>query len=201
MRALGFALIFSGLALACTTPFYPTDPSLRWRYRVLNDNQVYTQSFVSNGPNALLERRQFADRTETTPWSCTPQGLQALPQEERPIPGGSVRLTRLAGVVLPSGRWQVGESWTYRYELKGRVAFLEFTGFLEVENRVVARETVVVPAGRFEALRVEATFKGEFGLAFGGRATYWFAEGVGVVKQVSEGSFGGISSELIEFRR
>ncbi len=65
----------------------------------------------------------------------------------------------------------------------------------------MAKEWVSVPAGRFEALRVEASFKGEFGIGFGGRATYWFAEGVGVVKQVSEGGVGGASLELLEFGR
>ncbi|WP_299432878.1 hypothetical protein [uncultured Meiothermus sp.] len=38
---------------------------------------------------------------------------------------------------------------------------------------------------------MEARFRGELGIGFGGRATYWFAEGVGVVKQVSEGSLAG----------
>lgn len=202
MRFLLLSMAVLGPALACSTAFYPTDPGLRWRYRILGENRTYLQSFTPTGPNTLLERREFPDRTETTPWTCTPQGLRTLPEGERAIPGGSLRFTGLKGVVLPSGeRWRVGEAWNYRYELKGRVAFFELQGFLEVENRIVAKEDITVPAGRFEALRVEASFRGEFGIGFGGRATYWFAEGVGVVKQVSEGSFGGISSELLEFRR
>ncbi len=206
MKAWGFWAIFWLCSLAfgnvCSSAFYPTDPDLRWRYRTLNDNQVYTQTFTQAGVGALLEQRRFAARTETTLWTCTPQGLRTLPEGEMPIPGGSVRLTRLTGVIIPSNEtWRVGGRWTYRYELKGRIAVFDLTGFLEVENRIVARETISVPAGRFEALRVEASFRGEFGIGFGGRATYWFAEGVGVVKQVSEGTFGGQSSELIEFGR
>ncbi|WP_342665524.1 hypothetical protein [Meiothermus cerbereus] len=66
---------------------------------------------------------------------------------------------------------------------------------------MVARETITVAAGQFEALRVEAIFRGEFGIALSGKATYWFTEEVGVVKQVSDSNFGGQSSELLEFRR
>ncbi|MDW8425789.1 MAG: hypothetical protein RMK51_07635 [Meiothermus sp.] len=206
MKAWGFwAVVWLGsLAFGnvCSSAFYPTDPDLRWRYRNLNDNQVYTQTFSPAGVGALLEQRRFATRTETTQWTCTPQGLRTLPEGELPIPGGSVRLTKLTGVVIPSNEtWRVGGRWTYRYELRGRIALFDLTGFLEVENRIVARETISVPAGRFETLRVEASFRGEFGIGFGGRATYWFAEGVGVVKQVSEGTFGGQSSELLEFGR
>ncbi|MCX7601811.1 MAG: hypothetical protein N2Z75_07705 [Meiothermus sp.] len=206
MKAWGFwAVVWLGsLAFGnvCSSAFYPTDPDLRWRYRNLNDNQVYTQTFTQAGVGALLEQRRFAARTETTQWTCTPQGLRTLPEGDLPIPGGSVRLTRLTGVIIPSSEtWRVGGRWAYRYELRGRIAFFDLAGFLEVENRIVARETISVPAGRFEALRVEASFRGEFGIGFSGRATYWFAEGVGVVKQVSEGTFGGQSSELLEFGR
>jgi hypothetical protein len=206
MRVWSFwAIVWLGslaLGQVCSSAFYPTDPDLRWRYRRLNDNQVYTQTFTHLGVDALIEQRRFANRTETTKWTCTPQGLRTLPEGDLPVPGGSVRLTKLTGVVIPSNEaWRVGGHWTYRYELKGRVAFFELVGFLEVENRIIARETISVPAGRFEALRVEAVFRGELGIGFGGRATYWFAEGVGVVKQISEGSFGGQSSELLEHKR
>ncbi len=206
MRRWGsIALVWLGsLALAnlCANPFYPTDPSLRWRYRNLASQEVYTQSFSPLGPSALLERRQFANRSETLEWRCTPTGLQVLPAGEQPIPGGQVRIVRLVGVVIPAAEvWRVEGRWSYRYELRGRAAFFDLSGHLEVDNRIVAKEWVSVPAGRFEALRVEASFKGEFGIGFGGRATYWFAEGVGVVKQVSEGNFGGASLELLEFGR
>ncbi len=206
MKAWGIWAVayLGGLAFGnvCSSSFYPTDSDLRWRYRNLNDNQVYTQTFSPIGPGTLLEQRRFTSRTESTQWTCTPQGLQTMPAGELPIPGGSVRLTQLTGVIIPSNEtWRLGGRWAYRYELRGRIAIFDLTGFLEVENRIVAREIVNVPAGRFEALRVEASFRGEFGIGFGGKATYWFAEGVGVVKQVSEGSFGGQSSELIAFGR
>jgi len=206
MRFWGFWLVvwLGSLAFGdvCSSAFYPTKPELRWRYRNLTNNQIYTQTFVRTGPDTLLEQRYFSERTETTLWTCTPQGLRTLPQGEFPIPGGSVRATKLTGVVIPSDEtWRIGGRWSYRYELKGRIAVFELSGYLEVENRIVAKETISVAAGRFEALRVEASFRGELGISFGGRATYWFAEGVGVIKQVSEGSFGGQSSELISFGR
>ncbi len=203
-RSLCVAVLLGGVAFAnlCSSAFYPTNAELRWRYRNLNDNQVYTQTFTQTGSSAVVEQRRYAERIETTQWTCTPQGLRTLPESEIPIPGGSVRLTRLTGVIIPSNEtWRVGGRWSYRYELKGRIAVFDLSGFLEVENRIVAKETIAVAAGRFETLRVEASFRGEFGIGFGGRATYWFAEGVGVVKQVSEGGFGGLSSELIEFGR
>ena len=186
----------------CSSTFYPTEADLRWRYRNLGDNQVYTQSFTRTGADSLLEQRRYTNRTETTQWTCTPEGLRILPEGEISFPGGSMRFTKLTGVIIPkSETWKVGGRWVYRYELKGRVAVFDLSGFLEVENRIVTRETITVAAGQFEALRVEAVFRGEFGIGLSGKATYWFAEGVGVVKQVSESNFGGQSSELIAFGR
>lgn len=190
------------LGSVCSSPFYPTDADLRWRYRTLGNNQTYAQSFTPTSPGTLLEQRRYTDRTETTQWTCTPEGLRILPEGEISFPGGSMRFTKLTGVIIPkSEAWRVGGRWAYRYELKGRVTVFDLSGYLEVENRIVAKENITVAAGQFEALKVEAVFRGEFGIGLSGKATYWFAEGVGVVKQVSESNFGGQSSELLEFRR
>lgn len=204
-RAWFVGVLLANAALAQTNPcnpaFYPTDPNLQRQYHVLGGNQTYLQTFATTG-NTLTEIRKYPDHTEQTPWICSDQGLSTLPEGEQSIPGGSVRLTKLTGVIIPSDEtWKVGKSWVYRYELKGKIALFDLSGFLEVTNRVVAKETVEVPAGKFEALRIEASFQGQFGMGFGGKATYWFAQGVGVVKQLSEGSFGGQSLELVELKR
>jgi len=54
------SLIFANV---CSSTFYPTDADLRWRYRNLNVNPVYTQTFSQTGADALLEQRRFAVRT------------------------------------------------------------------------------------------------------------------------------------------
>jgi len=54
------SLIFANV---CSSTFYPTDADLRWRYRNLNVNPVYTQTFSQAGADALLEQRRFAVRT------------------------------------------------------------------------------------------------------------------------------------------
>ena len=202
MRLLALLpLLALAWASACNPAFYPTAPNLERRYHVLGSNQTYLQTFAPDG-DKVTETRKYPDRTEQTQWTCVEGGLNTLPEGDQPIPGGSVRLTKLTGVVIPSDEtWKVGGSWKYRYELKGKVSVFDLTGFLEVTNRITAKETVEVPAGKFEALRIEASFQGQLGLGFGGKATYWFAEGVGVVKQLSEGNFGGQSLELIELRR
>jgi hypothetical protein len=202
MRTLGLLpLLALAWASACNPVFYPTDPTLQRRYHVLGSSETYLQTFVGGG-DRFTEVRNYPDRTEQNQWTCTEEGLSTLPEGDQPIPGGSVRLTKLSGVIIPSDEtWKVGGSWKYRYELKGKVSIFDLSGFLEVTNRIVAKETVAVPAGRFEALRLEASFQGQFGVPFGGKATYWFAPGVGVVKQLSEGSFGGKSLELIEFKK
>lgn len=188
-------------ASACNPAFYPTAPNLERRYHVIGKNQTYAQTFAQDG-DKLTETRKYPDRTEQTLWTCSPEGLSTLPEVEMPVPGGSVRLTKLTGVIIPNDdTWKVGGTWKYRYEMKGKISLFDLTGFLEVTNRITARETVEVPAGKFEALRIEASFQGQFGVGFGGKATYWFAEGVGVVKQLSEGSFGGQSLELVELKK
>lgn len=202
MRTLGLLpLLALAWASACNPAFYPTDPNLQRRYQVLGGSEIYLQTFIGGG-DRFTEVHNYPDRTEQTEWTCTKEGLSTLPEGNQSIPGGSVRLTKLSGVIIPSDEtWKVGGSWKYRYELKGKVSVFDLIGFLEVTNRIVAKETVEVPAGKFEALRLEADFQGQFGVGFGGKATYWFAPGVGVVKQLSEGNFGGKSLVLIEFKK
>ena len=64
-------------------------------------------------------------------------------------------------------------------------------------------ESVSVPAGTFEAMKVEvvttininATFQGTtVPVTFTGTTTSWYVQGVGWVKSVSTSEFGGISS-------
>lgn len=202
VRTLGLLpLLALAWASSCNPVFYPTDPTLQRRYHVLGGSETYLQTFVPKG-DTITEIRRYPDRTEQTQWSCSAEGLRTLPEGDQPIPGGTVQLTKLSGVIIPSDEvWKVGGGWKYRYELKGKISVFELSGFLEVTNRILARETVEVPAGRFEALRLEASFQGQFGLPFSGKATYWFAPGVGVVKQLSEGGLGGKSLELLEFKR
>ncbi|MER3443910.1 MAG: hypothetical protein C4333_07215 [Meiothermus sp.] len=205
-RLLWFALLLApAWASPCSLSYLPTDGQLAWRYRLLGSDQTYVQSYSLLGSQGFVEISRFErqNQTDQRRWSCTPEGLQPQIQGPQPIPGGAVEFVRLSGVFWPPERdWRVGHAWSYRYELRGRVAFVELGGYLEARNRIVGRERVQVPAGSFEALRVESVFQGRLGIGLGGKSTYWFARGVGLVKQVSEGNLPGrLSSELLELLR
>jgi hypothetical protein len=91
-----------------------------------------------------------------------------------------------------------GASWSNSYTTSvttssGGVSF-DVTSTTDETWSVTGTETVSVPAGTFEALRVDGsatyTVSGSFPIpipASSSQFTYWFAEGVGIVRFVYSG--------------
>ncbi|MES3003243.1 MAG: caspase family protein, partial [Pseudomonadota bacterium] len=103
---------------------------------------------------------------------------------------------------IPAGPYQVGKKWFTRSMLTARGAAAQW---VELTGRVVARETVTVPAGSFETYRMEMEQVAQDGSRL--KITYWGQPDWGVaVKQVREvrdtrGALSGQVYEMVSRRR
>jgi uncharacterized caspase-like protein len=103
---------------------------------------------------------------------------------------------------IPSGEYQVGKRWSTRSTMtpvSGRPLWVELTG------KVVARETITVPAGSFDTYKMEMEQTAQDGTRL--KITYWGQPDWGVaIKQIRElrdtrGNYSGQMYEMLSRKR
>ncbi|MBI5812565.1 MAG: hypothetical protein HZB27_08325 [Meiothermus silvanus] len=208
---LALALLYSAAsAQLCDQPFSPTREGLEWQYRITGSESagVYIQrkTNISNQGFVQVSKGEKLERIER--YRCTPEGL--VPVDFGGFEGFKVEVDKVTGVAIPDyTSWAVGNSWGYVVDLQGETTQgpkIWGKGTLEVRYRVSGKETVSVPAGRFDAFRVETTTTFKIDARFGilsfpfnqqFQSTSWYAEGVGLIKTVSSRQ----TTELVAFKR
>lgn len=182
-------------AADCKTPWFPTssDAVLRYRQQVwalgegeeadgepMSEMEMVQERFTAHrGTFTLsqtLNREGRAMSTTTTRYRCTEAGL---------VPVGDISeysKTTFGGVQYGSDLAD-GKKWTFTWKSVGD----GWTLSAKWDYRVAGREKVEVPAGTFDATRIEyhglstSSQRGELPPTDG---TIWVAEGVGLIKQV-----------------
>lgn len=210
----------------CGVPYYPISAGLEKQYRVTYERNAapaatYTETYADIGPDSFTLRYSFPEMTVNTGWNCTPEGMVALEygrlDTARRQTGFKMETVGRTGVTVPAAeRWREGEEWRSSYEIRTEIAGPQGasgrgSGTIEITNRVVGRERVTVPAGAFDALKVESTMVMKLSVRVGQmtvptntnvRNTSWFAENAGMVKSVSApGDFAGATTELVSLKR
>ncbi|MDX2003922.1 MAG: hypothetical protein SFU83_01475 [Meiothermus sp.] len=196
-------LLSAGLAQLCDQPFSPLREGWVWEYRLLDAKGqsagnvtarkvLYGNSFVTQLRGSDANGGEIRNDTR---YVCTPEGIRTA-GEGLGGDGVTVRSIKVSGIEIPEAdAWQVGASWQQKVEIEGegRFGVLPVSGRMTLETtfRIAAQEAVAVPAGRFNAFRVESLnslrFQTSIPLPLGSptfRATYWYALDVGVVKTV-----------------
>ncbi len=211
----------STITSPCDHPYYPVREGAQWRYRLTTQGiapieQTITTSNVTT--DTFTERHEFSSGgTMTRGWRCSGDGLSALQYGNFSTPQAAVQMNtiRSEGVTLPAAdRWQPGATWESRYEVRGGMAgannnnpAMEMSGPIEISSRIVGQESVTVPAGTYDAMKVESTFTARLTTSVGGRSmpmnpmafrtNAWYARGVGVVRIEQVGGFGSTTTELL----
>jgi hypothetical protein len=200
MARLLAGLLFASLATAqlCDQPFSPTREGWEWQYRVVEGNKTGTRIVRKTALKAgsYVQYTKEGDDVREVLHRCTPEGL--VPVEIGRLTGFKAEVLKASGVSTPDyDSWEVGSNWKYVLEINGeRTEFppVKGHGFYETAYRVLGRETVTVPAGKFNAFKVEVTTTMRFtippGIPFnqGFSLTSWYAEGVGMVKSTNQRS-------------
>lgn len=205
-------LVLAGAAWAkCDHPYYPVREGWVWTYKSSTDGKTYTSSQSNVSASGFTTIMKFSNLTVENRWRCDANGLASL--EYGGVSGGQNQQIKMEtvsskGVVIPN-RLGVGSSWEYSYTIKGNMPSQggTMTGDSTVTNKVVGQETVRVSAGTFQAYKVESTFTTKMTMTVSGKAmnlpansfksTSWYAQGVGMVKSVSEVG----TTELISLKK
>jgi len=145
----------------------------------------------------------------TQTWQCSGEGL--LQPEFSQLPTGedvtlTIEFVESSGLTIPAAnQFQPGESWTTHYVANatlgdGGDAQMTMAQTTDLTHTVIGPETITVPAGEFDAIRVETTGNVSSITSVGGVAVppmelpmsfiSWYAAGVGLVRQEWPDLFG-----------
>jgi hypothetical protein len=199
----------------CENPYMPVIVGASWDYTITSSTpDTYTHSILSIEADGFTEQDVFASGvTRTGKWLCENGNLVAL----NPSGGGSANVntegvsvdfqtTAHEGVTLPASI-NPGDSWSQSLTLEGTQT-VNGESF-PVSNQVtqactaVSVESVTVPAGTFDTMRVDCQVNMNITIDLSGSPfttpialtnTNWYAIKVGLVKTVSTGS--GLDSTI-----
>lgn len=203
----------------CDNPYYPVREGSTWNYQstsTVADNYSFTDTITSVREDGYTLTSEFEGLTRTQEWSCTPEGLVALEMGGGLSTAGSnlvIESQSASGVTYPT-EMNPGDTWQYKLEFTGTMDLSgqsgEATGNTQSDFTALGVESVTVPAGTFDAMKVEITTTLDYTVTFQGipvpvlftsTTTSWYAEGVGWVKSVSEANFAGEAfTETVELQ-
>jgi hypothetical protein len=140
-------------------------------------------------------------------WKCAADGLLTS-EFNLPLEGFQFETLEASGVTFPP-RLAVGDSWESEFTIAGSMSQegmqMSISGHSTSGQTVARRESVTVPAGTWDAFVFEGPFTMTMSASVMGMtmpipalessSTVWLVEGVGMVRNESEGSV----MELIEF--
>ena len=195
----------------CFNPYYPVAQGDTWEYEVSGSaTDTFTRSILSASGSEFTDQDVFGSgTTRTGQWKCESGNLIAL------TPGGSASvdtagqtfnftITSNSGITFPANL-EVGNAWSQdiAYEGTQDAGGTQITSQNQATTSCTAtgRESVTVPAGTFDALKVECNSRISISISGGSPivieapSVAWYAEGVGMVKTVSSGS--GFDSTIV----
>lgn len=200
----------------CANDYFPVVEGATWTYSVSSD-MAETFSFTSTvagvREDGFTLNNDFSlegDLSTTQEWSCQAEGLQALQfgggaAASLSVSGSTATYTTsgVTGVTLPSF-FAAGDTWSTSLNIEGTQTIedlvAETNGTVTINFTAAGIESVTVPAGTFDAVRVDTQTVFDLtgsvsGLAlpitFTSNGQMWWAPGVGWVKTIENADFMG----------
>lgn len=208
---------------ACTNQYYPVREGATWSYASTGGpagDYSFTDTISSVRADGFTLTSQFGDLTRTQEWACQPEGLVALQlggpsaamlnSQEMQL---NLEVRDATGVTFPS-QINAGDQWQHNLDFEGEMTMAGQQGSAEgnAQNNftAVGMESVTVPAGTFDAMKVrvettisiEVSYQGlSLPVTFSANYDYWFAEDVGWVRAAGTGEIVGTSfTDTIELQ-
>ncbi len=154
-------------------------------------------------------------------FKCQPDGLAAVEFVNMAL-GNQMNVKyktlNVNGLSFPKeSDWKVGKKWQIAFQIESEAALgamkeamkMLSKGTITMDCEIVGQESVTVPAGTFEAFKVNININNKLKANIGGRempmnndikTTSWFAKDAGIVKSTFEG-MGGAGTELISLTK
>ena len=197
----------------CANAYYTVRDGATWEYfetSSMGDSLTFTDSISSIREDGFTLTSQYDELTRTQEWACRPEGLVAIQMGGDAAGGLSTPLSQLTidtqtasgvtypVVINPGDTWQYLVEFTGTMEIAGQAGNAE--GTAQSDYTAIGVESVTVPAGMFDAMKLEiettinitVIFQGlTVPVEFTGTSTSWIVQGVGWVKTESTGDFSG----------
>lgn len=173
---------------------------------------AWTSSVTDVTDTNFTLTNQYDELVTTQQWACTADGIAALQYgggPEATLSGtgvsGTFETTDMSGVTFPT-QINAGDTWEQSFNIQGDIAIASgttasTTGAVTQSYVAAGIETVTVPAGTFEAMRVDATITFDLQitissgitvpLTFASDIVNWWVAGVGWVKSDSTATIEG----------
>ncbi|WP_425146316.1 hypothetical protein [Deinococcus sp.] len=176
-------------AAPCDNPLKPVRSGWVWNYRVTPTGKAptgYRVSRQAQGGGYLDTVLTPEQPQQAQTYRC--DGGAHIIVSPPTMKGLEFTKASFSGVSIPAApSWKAGYAWDSGWTLEGRQGLLSGKGTFGSSARIVGREQVSVPAGSFEAWRVEIRSRVDaqmgpipFHQSFA--QTQWFVEGVGLVR-------------------
>jgi hypothetical protein len=196
---------------ACDHPYMPLRTGSSWTYATPDGTttwSVTSASGSSDSAEAMMEIA-LAGASMTAHWNCSAAGIVSYDFGSLSVSSlgevANMEVVESSGAFLPAADLLApGYSWPDNYTVTMHVSAegseLDLTTTSSGTWTAVGMETVTVPAGTFEALRVDGTnnitmsgFMGMEPVTINVNSSHWYAEGVGMVRYTvsSEGTDSG----------
>ena len=199
----------------CANNIIPVQEGVTWTY----NNNVGTSSaeqFTATIPEVrhdgfTVELSSAGNPTLKQDWVCKPDGLVASGIGSGQgfmginVAGidADMSTSNATGVILPANLQQ-GTQWPFGLDIAGNISQgnlkADLKGNIASAMQAVGTESVTVPAGTFNAIKVQGTPSVNINASYQSltlpfstsvNATFWFAPGVGWVKSTVSGSLLG----------
>jgi len=208
---------------SCANAYYPVREGATWSYRSTGGptgEYSFTDTITSVRADGFTLSSQFGELTRTQEWACKPEGLVALQlggTSAATLNSQNMQLNlevkNVSGVTFPA-TINVGDQWQHNLDFEGKMTVANqegtATGNAQTNFKALGNESVTVPAGTFDALKIQIDTTLNINVSvqsvsvpvtFSGSYTYWFVKDVGWVKASGTGSVSGTSfSETIELQ-
>jgi hypothetical protein len=184
----------------CENLYFPNTPGDTWEYAgntSATGAYTRTDSITNLGVDSLTVQSTVSGSSYNVDYSCTPAGLIAvnpIQQYLGPVLDAlngqvSLNLTSNSGITLPKSI-NPGDSWQQIIEWEGAAQGMSTNGRLVIDYTAAGYESVSVPSGTYDALKVNTSIRIEisnFRIEYGTyEITSWMAPNVGIIK--SQGS-------------
>ena len=205
---------------SCINAYYPVREGSTWTYQSTGSaagTYSFTDTITSLRADGFTLTSQFDQLTRTQEWACGLEGLIPLQLGGGALTSQNMKLEiatqNTSGVSYPTNI-AVGDQWDYALDFTGKMDLAGSSGEAQGSDKshfnALGLESVTVPAGTFNALKIQVdtildisvTVQGlSVPVTFSSSYIYWFVQDTGWVKASGTGSIGGEAfAETIELQ-
>ena len=204
----------SNSGVLCENRLFPVRAGASWMY--LNTGGPsgtfpYSDTISEVHEDGFTLTTQYSNMSRSQQWECETDGLKALElgggtTASITMQGITAEFTTsdISGISLPNNL-ENGLQWEYSLSIVGTLPMptgelVQSTGSFSSIMHDMGTEYITVPAGTFEAVKIQSTSIVEILVPFGGQqvpmkynstSMVWYAPGVGYIKSIENWDLGG----------